>query len=140
MSRRCRWPKISIRSVTLGPGCEHQPFHKGIGPHRQRHPVRMNRYRRVRVTHRFHPLFGRDFEFVAHRQNWGEDRVHLHDEDGELFSLPAGWTDVAPADPFAVIADGRCPFTVDGLLALADLIGRLRSLPEGDAAVKRITP
>jgi hypothetical protein len=54
------------------------------------------------VTHRFHPLFGRDFEFVAHRQNWGEDRVHLHDENGVLFSLPAGWTDVVPGDPFAV--------------------------------------
>ncbi|MGO9727420.1 MAG: DUF5372 family protein, partial [Streptosporangiaceae bacterium] len=27
----------------------------------------------MRVTHRFHPLFGQDFEFVAHRQNWGED-------------------------------------------------------------------
>jgi hypothetical protein len=36
----------------------------------------------VRVTHPFHPLSGRDFEFVAHRQNWGEDRVHLHDENG----------------------------------------------------------
>ena len=92
----------------------------------------------MRVTHRFHPLSGRDFEFVAHRQT-GEDRVHLHDEDGELFSLPAGWTDVAPADPFAVIADGRCPFTIDGLLALADLIGGLRS-SAGDAAVKRIMP
>jgi hypothetical protein len=46
------------------------------------------------VTHSFHPLYGRDFEFVAHRQNWGEDRVHLHDENGDLFSLPAGWTDV----------------------------------------------
>jgi len=44
------------------------------------------------VTHRFHPLFGRDFEFVAHRHNRGENRVHLHDENGELFSLPAGWT------------------------------------------------
>ena len=99
-----------------------------------------DRYRRVRVTHRFHPLSGQDFEFVAHRQNWGEDRVHLHDQDGVLFSLPAGWTDVAPADPFAVIADGRCPFTVDGLLALADLTGRLRSLPAADAAVKKITP
>ena len=94
----------------------------------------------MRVTHRFHPLSGRDFEFVAHRQNWGEDGVHLHDEDGELFSLPAGWTDVAPADPFVVIADGRCPFTIDGLLALADLIGRLWSLPASDAAVKTITP
>jgi transposase len=41
------------------------------------------------VTHPFHPLHGRDFEFVACRQNWGEDRVHLHDENGQLFLLPA---------------------------------------------------
>jgi hypothetical protein len=92
------------------------------------------------VTHQFHPLSGQDFEFVAYRQNWGEDRVHLHDENGELFSLPAGWTDVAPADPFVVIAGGRCPFTIDGLLALADLIDRLRSRPAADTAVKKITP
>jgi hypothetical protein len=70
----------------------------------------------------------------------GEDRVHLHDENGVLFSLPAGWTDVAPADPFVVIADGRCPFTTGGLLALADLIDRLRSLPASGGAVKQITP
>src|SRR4029077_7833782 len=69
-----------------------------------------DQYRRVRVTHRFHPLSGRDFEFVVHRRNWGEDRVYCRDEDGELFSLPAAWTDVAPADPFVVIAAGRCPF------------------------------
>jgi len=62
-------------------------------------PCPDDRYRRVRVTHRFHPLFG----LVARRQNWGEDRVHLHDENGVLFSLPAGWTDVAAADPFVVI-------------------------------------
>ena len=100
------------------------------------------------VTHRFHPLSGQEFEFVAYRQNSGEDRVHLHDENGELFSLPAGWTYVAPADPFVVIADGRRPFTIDGLLALADLIGRLRSLLASDQAVnadyavnvRRITP
>ncbi len=78
------------------------------------------------MTHRFHPLSGRDFEFVAHRHNWGEDRVHLHDENGVLFSLPAGRADVGPADPFVVIAGGRCPFTVEGLLAVADLIGHLR--------------
>jgi len=58
------------------------------------------------VTQPFHPLHGRDFEFVAYRQNWGEDRVHLHDEYGHLFSVPAGWTDVAAADPFVVIAVG----------------------------------
>ena len=94
----------------------------------------------MRVTHPFHPLAGRDFEFVEHRQNWGEDRVYLRDEHGELFSVLAGWTDVAPADPFTVIAAGRCPFTAGSLLALADLIDRLRSQPGSDEAVKRITP
>ena len=58
----------------------------------------------MRVTHPFLPLYGRDFEFVAHRHNWGEDRVHLHDENGKLFSLPAGWTGVAVPDPFVVVA------------------------------------
>jgi Family of unknown function (DUF5372) len=66
------------------------------------------------VTHPFHPLSGRDFEFVVYRQNWGEDRVHLRDESGQLFSMPAGWTDVAAPDPFVVIAVDRCPFTTDG--------------------------
>jgi len=94
----------------------------------------------VRVTHPFHPLYGREFEFVAYRQNWGEDRVHLHDENGVLFSLPAGWTDVVPLDPFVVIAAGRCPFTTDGLLALADLVGRLRAQRDSTEGVKKITP
>jgi hypothetical protein len=77
----------------------------------------------VRVTHPFHPLYGLDFEFVAHRQNWGEDRVYLHDQNGHLFSLPAGWTDVAAPDLFAVVAAGRCSFTTDDLLAAAGLAG-----------------
>ena len=92
------------------------------------------------MTHPFHPLHGRDFEFVAYRQNWGEDRVHLHDEDGHLFSVPAGWTDVAAADPFVVIAAGRCPFTTDDLLAVADLAERLRARREDVQGVKKIMP
>ena len=94
----------------------------------------------MRVTHRFHPLAGRDFELVACRQNWGEDRVHLHDENGRLFSLPAGWTDVAAVDPFVVVAAGRCPFTTAGLLALADLVDRLRAQRDSVGGVKKITP
>jgi hypothetical protein len=92
------------------------------------------------VTHPFHPLAGRDFEFVVYRQNWGEDRVHLRDESGQLFSMPAGWTDVAPPDPFVVVAAGRCPFTTGGLLAVADLVDRFRARRDGDPAVKAITP
>jgi hypothetical protein len=52
-----------------------------------------------------------------------------------LFSLPAGWTGVAAADPFVVMAGRRCPFTTEGLLALAELIGRQRSQREGDGAL-----
>ncbi len=94
----------------------------------------------MRVTHPFHPLAGRDFELVAYRQNWGEDRVHLHDENGQLFSLPAGWTDVAAVDPFVVVAAGRCPFTTGCLLALADLVDRLRAQRDSAGGVKKITP
>jgi hypothetical protein len=84
------------------------------------------------VTHPFHPLAGRDFEFVEHRLNWGEDRVWLRDGDGQVFSLPSGWTDANALDPFTVIAAGRCPFTTDGLLAAADLVAQLRERPAGD--------
>jgi hypothetical protein len=92
------------------------------------------------VTHPFHPLVGREYEFVEHRQNWGEDRVYLRAEDGELFSLLAGWTDAGAVDPFMVIADGRCPFTTDGLLALAGLIDGLRGQAGPGRAVKKIMP
>ncbi|HTX54923.1 MAG TPA: DUF5372 family protein [Candidatus Baltobacteraceae bacterium] len=92
------------------------------------------------MTHRFHPLCGREYEFVVHRQNWGEDRVHLRDEHGQVFSLPTGWTDAAPVDPFVVVAGDRCPFTTAGLLALADLVNRLRNQPGRDRIVKEITP
>ncbi|HEY3033538.1 MAG TPA: DUF5372 family protein [Streptosporangiaceae bacterium] len=94
----------------------------------------------MRVTHPFHPLSGRAFAFVEHRQNWGEDRVYLHDENGELFSLPARWTDMVPADPFLVVSGGRCPFTVNGLLAVAELIDGLRAQRDADEDVRRITP
>jgi Family of unknown function (DUF5372) len=92
------------------------------------------------VTHPFHPLAGQDFEFVAYRQNWGEDRVHLHDENGQLFSLPAAWTDAAAADPFVVVAAGRAPFSTAGLLALADLASRLCAQRDGTGTVKKIMP
>jgi hypothetical protein len=77
------------------------------------------------VTHPFHPLFGRQFAFVARRRNWGEDRVYFHDERDELVSLPTGWTDAAEVDPFVVMAAGRSPFRVADLLELADLADRV---------------
>jgi len=92
------------------------------------------------VTHPFHPLAGQDFEFVEHRLNWGEDRVYLRAGGGELFCLPAAWTDVVAPDPFVVIAAGRCPFTADDLLAVADMAERLRLRREDAQGVKKIMP
>ena len=70
----------------------------------------------------------------------GEDRVCLRDENGGLFSLPAGWTDAVAADPFVVIAAGRCPFTTDDLLAVADLVDRFCARRDSGRDVKTITP
>lgn len=79
----------------------------------------------MRVTHPFHPLAGRQFRLAQRKLNWGEDRVLLFDARGELFSLPAGWTDADPPDPYVAIAAGRSAFRVADLVELAALIDHL---------------
>jgi Family of unknown function (DUF5372) len=81
------------------------------------------------VTHPFHPWRGREFVFVAVRQTWAEDRVFFLDEQGVQHSLPVGWTDAVEQDVFVVMAAERCPFRLDDLLELADLLDRLRVRP-----------
>ena len=44
------------------------------------------------------------------------------------------------ADPFVVIAAGRCPFATDDLLAVADLVDRFRARRDSGRDVKTITP
>ncbi len=83
--------------------------------------------RRFRVTHPYHPLFQREFEWVDYRQNWGEDRVYFYDEGGQLTSLPARWTSVVGEDPFVVIGGGRSYFRVEDLIELVRLVEGLRS-------------
>jgi hypothetical protein len=62
------------------------------------------------------------FVFVGVRRTWGEDRVFFFDADGVQRSLPAGWTDAAETDVFVAVAGGPCPFRVEDLLVLAELI------------------
>ena len=94
------------------------------------------------MTHPFHPLSGQEFEFVKRRRNWRLDRVYFYDDTAELASLPAEWTDVVAADPFVVVAAGRSPFHVAGLLALSEMVGRMSAerSPGRSAAVKQTTP
>ena len=87
------------------------------------------------MTHPFHPWAGREFEFVKRRHNWRADRVYVRDGEGELVSLPADWTDAVAEDPFVVVSGGRAPFHVDGLVALAELVGSLAAA--GGAGAER---
>jgi hypothetical protein len=80
----------------------------------------------VRVTHPFHPWYGREFVFLAVRHAWSDDRVFFLDGDGRQYSLPLGWTDAAERDVFVAMAAGRCAFRVGDLLALRRLIDGLR--------------
>jgi len=94
------------------------------------------------VTHRFHPLFGCEFEFVKRRRNWGEDRVYVYDDHGELCSLPLAWTDLAPEDPFVVVAAGRSALRTADLVELAELVERMaaRRSAGGASSVQQTTP
>ncbi len=78
------------------------------------------------MTHPFHPLCGREFDLVTYRQNWGEDRVFFHDDEGRLRSLPADWTSIGPDDPFVLISAGKSAFRTADLLALAVILESLR--------------
>lgn len=82
--------------------------------------------RTFRVTHPFHPLFGREFDLVTYRHNWSEDRVYYQDDQGQLKSLSAAWTSLGADDPFVVASAGRAVFRTADLLELAVLIERLQ--------------
>jgi hypothetical protein len=75
-----------------------------------------------RVTHPFHPLFGREFEHVSYRHNWDEDRVYYLDTERHLRRMPASWTSLVAIDPFVTIAAGRSFFRYEDLVKLAHLL------------------
>ncbi len=47
--------------------------------------------------------------------------------DGRTRSLPVGWTNIAPVDPFVSVAAGRAPFRLEDLLALTALLRDIRA-------------
>jgi hypothetical protein len=85
-------------------------------------PLESGAQPRFRVTHPFHPLFGREFDLIEYRQNWGEDRVYFRDAEGRLQSILANCTDAGGADAFVEISAGRCFFRYEDLVRLADLL------------------
>jgi Family of unknown function (DUF5372) len=85
-----------------------------------------------RVTHPYHPLFGREYKLITYCHGWGSHRVYFHDDAGKLRKIPGCWTDVVADDPFVVVAAGRSAFRVADLLTLADLIEVLQPRRQRD--------
>ena len=77
---------------------------------------------KVRVTHVFHPLYGRELELLEHRRTWQRRRVYFLSDAGATCSLPEEWTSVVPADPFVAVSNGHAKFRVEDLLRLRGLL------------------
>ncbi len=87
----------------------------------------------MRVTHPFHPLRGASFSFVVSKLLWGEQRVTVQMGDGRFCSLPIGWTELAPPEPYLTMGQGRSRFRVEDLLQLAERL-QDRTDPEDNHA------
>jgi len=59
--------------------------------------------------------------------------------NGRTRSLPVGWTNVAPVDPFISVAAGRAAFRLEDLLALTALVRDLHPRQHDRATGKRGT-
>jgi hypothetical protein len=79
-----------------------------------------------RVNHPFHPLFGRQFEWIEYGFNWGENRVFYLNDNSERRSMPAEWTDLCLPDHFLAVSQGRARLRTSDLLVLAKVIEGLR--------------
>ena len=83
--------------------------------------------RRFRVTHRFHPWFGREFEFEDDRERFGHRRLFYRLDNGQIAYFLTRWTDQAAKDPFIEMAAGQALARPKDLLKLADLITGLKA-------------
>ncbi len=79
----------------------------------------------VRVTHPFHPLFGRQLPCVGKRYNRHGERLLLQDDGAAVWSVPPQWTDLMGPDPEVVIGRERALLRTVDLIELASLVKRL---------------
>ncbi|WP_165422343.1 MULTISPECIES: DUF5372 family protein [Rhizobium] len=79
----------------------------------------------MRVTHPFHPLFGRQLPCVGERANSQGKRLLLQTDDGATWSVPPQWTDLVSLDRELVASNGRALLLVSNLMELASLVERL---------------
>ena len=81
---------------------------------------------KVRITHPFHPLYGKQYGLIRYRRSWGRPSIDLHDDRERIITVPIAWTDASEPDPFVVVSSGRSDFRVEDLLRLVRLIEGLK--------------
>jgi hypothetical protein len=113
---RARWERLARRGL-----CQKSSNADYVGTTRDR----------FRITHPFHPLRGAEYELVARKLTWGEDRVFYYDQVGALKSFVTNVTDLVTADAFARISAGQSAFRIDDLLELRALLDRRRRTERG---------
>jgi len=85
-------------------------------------PVSGQERRQFRITHPFHPSYGRTFEVAEHRWVYTQSILFFEDQWGSLQQIPAVWTDFLKEDPFCEIAAGRSPLHGGCLVPLAEML------------------
>ena len=91
----------------------------------------------VRVTHPFHPLFGRQLPCVGKRYNRYGERLLLQVDGVAVCSVPPQWTDLASPDSEVVMGHGRALLRAVDLMELASLVNRLSDRQPFDRIAKR---
>jgi len=89
-------------------------------------PITPEISRRIRITHPFHPLSGKQFDLLEHRRIYSESYIYFHDDCDEMRVIPAIWTDFVKMDAFVEMAAGTSPLHAACLLELADLCNKER--------------
>jgi hypothetical protein len=90
----------------------------------------------VRVTHPFHPLFGRQLPCVGKRYNRYGERLLLQGDGATVWSVPPQWTDLVSPDPEIIMGHGRAFLRAVDLMELALLVKRLSDRSDRARAAK----
>jgi hypothetical protein len=77
------------------------------------------------ITHPFHPLRGQRFEILKTRRLSGVETLILRGTVGGTFAVARAWTDRAEPTPYASLERAPLLVTVEGLLALRELLESL---------------
>ena len=87
----------------------------------------LERKKRFRVTHPFHPLYGQEIGVEDGPAGGEFQRFRYRRQNGSIAMFPRDWTDQAAPDPFLVWASGRAIARAADLLKLSELVRTLQS-------------